>query len=215
MSARQYCLGKRQIASDKIGEKIIEAARDLLMSKKGLTEFSMEHIAQKAGVTRLTIYNQFGSKLSLLESVYDNIGRRGGIVERLSKAMMEDDPEVSLNAVVDAFIQFWDAEKTALRRLRSLAVLNPDFKGMRKRDERRRLALEAVIVRVMDRHGQKLVDTDGTIDTVTMLTSFEAFDTMARSGTPIAKIISRIQRLVHLSLMNDEKGSSSGTLPNS
>lgn len=206
MSSRQYCLGKRQIASDKVGEKIIEAARDLLMSKKGLTEFSMEHIAQKAGVTRLTIYNQFGSKLSLLENVYDSIGRRGGIVERLSKAMMEDDPEISLNAVVKAFIQFWDAEKLALRRLRSLAALNPDFKGVRKRDERRRMALESVIIRVMDRRGQKLADTDGTLDIVTMLTSFEAFDTMARSGTPVAKIIARIQRLVYLALMNDEKG---------
>jgi len=32
-------------------------------------------------VTRLTVYNQFGSRRGLLEAVFDNIARQGGLHE--------------------------------------------------------------------------------------------------------------------------------------
>ena len=110
MSTRPYSLGKRKVTSKKIREKIVSAAREILMSGNGLTEFSMENVAEKAGVTRLTLYNRFGSKTGLLEEVYDDIGRRGDIAAGLAAAFQISDPEECLDALIDAFVLFWDAE---------------------------------------------------------------------------------------------------------
>ena len=206
MCPRAYRLGQRQESSDKIRSRIVEAARKLLMAPGGLTEFSMENVAQKAGVTRLTIYNQFGSKVGLLEGVLDDIGRSGGIPERLSAAFQRPDPNDCLDAVVEAFVQFWNAERTAIRRLRSMAVLNPDFKGAKERDMLRRQVIETSLGRIMEHKGRARDRFQEILDTLMMLTSFESFDTLAQSGTPIPKIVERLQSLVHVTLGEDWKG---------
>lgn len=204
MCPRPYSLGKRKEASDRIRTKVVDAARKLLMARNGLTEFNMESVARKAGVTRLTVYNQFGSKIGLLEHVYDDIGRSGGIADRLLAAFEQKDPMDCLDAVVKAFIGFWDAERLALRRLRSMAVLNPDFKGVTERDKWRRNALATALARVMDHRGSARVSFEDTLDTLTMLTSFEAFDTLSRNGTPLPKIVGSILSLVHMTIGNAE-----------
>lgn len=155
----------------------------------------------------LTLYNQFRSKTGLLEAVYDDIGSRGGIGGRLSEAFGETDPKRCLDAVVEAFLKFWNAERLPLRRLRSLAVLNPDFTGVTQRDEWRRRALKSALSRVRSRKGSR--EHSGEIlDTLTMLTSFETFDTLARAGAPLPRIVERIQRLVRLALQ--DRGTSPG-----
>lgn len=71
---------KRKVAADRNRERILAAARDLLLSKD-FSEFSMEAVAQKAGLSRLTLYYQFTSKTGLLEALYDDIARRGEMGE--------------------------------------------------------------------------------------------------------------------------------------
>jgi AcrR family transcriptional regulator len=206
MSPRAYRLGQRQESSDKIRSRVVEAARKLLMARNGLNEFSMENVAQKAGVTRLTLYNQFGSKVGLLEGVYDDIARCGKIAERLEAAFRHIDPETCLDAVVEAFVQFWNAERLAIRRLRSMAVLNPDFKGATERDLLRRQVLETSLGRFTEHRGRASARFEETLDTLMMLTSFESFDTLAQNGTSIPKIVERIQSLVHVTLGKERKG---------
>ena len=206
MSPRAYRLGQRQEASEKLRTKAVETARKLLMARNGLTEFSMERVAQKTGVTRLTLYNQFGSKVGLLEGVYDDIARCGKIAERLEAAFHHADPGDSLDAVVEAFVHFWNAERLAIRRLRSMAVLNPDFKGATERDVRRRHVLQEVLGRFVDQGGMIVPDMEEKTDTLLMLTSFESFDTLARKGTSIPQIVARIQSLVHATIGIEREG---------
>lgn len=203
MCPRPYSLGKRKEASERIRTKVVDAARKLLMARNGLTEFNMESVARKAGVTRLTVYNQFGSKIGLLEHVYDDIARSGGIADRLLAAFEKSDPMDCLDTVVEAFIGFWDAERLALRRLRSMAVLNPDFRGVTERDKWRRNAISTALARVMDHRGQAMARFQETLDTVMMLTSFESFDTLAQNGTPVPKIVEQIRSLIHMTLGKD------------
>jgi AcrR family transcriptional regulator len=56
-----------------------------------MAAFSLDAIAKAADVTRLTVYNQFGSRRGLLEAVFDDIARRGRL-HRLNDAMAESDP---------------------------------------------------------------------------------------------------------------------------
>src|SRR5262249_41632805 len=78
---RVYRLGKRQIVADKNRAKIVAAARKLLAGR-GSASFSMDAVAQKAGVARMTVYHQFGSKRELLEALFDHLAGRS-LVTRL------------------------------------------------------------------------------------------------------------------------------------
>src|SRR5258708_25726550 len=75
---RPYRLGKRQESIDETRSKMVEAARELILSKQALAGFSIDAVAKQAGVARMTVYNQFGGRRGLLEALFDDIGRRGG-----------------------------------------------------------------------------------------------------------------------------------------
>ena len=73
MSPRPYRLGQRQAAIDETRARVIAAARELLVSAEP-GRFSIDAVAQRADVSRATVYYQFGSKLGLLEALFDSVG---------------------------------------------------------------------------------------------------------------------------------------------
>jgi AcrR family transcriptional regulator len=200
MTPRTYRLGRRQAGADRTRANVVAAARRLLMKQGGPDVFSLDAVAKRAGVTRLTVYNQFGSRSGLLEAVYDDLARRGRIGERLSAAFQLSDAEGCLNAAVAAFVEFWNAERAALRRLRSMAVLDREFRGATQRDERRRQAIRTVIRRLEAECGKPFVDPESKVNVLTMLTSFETFDALAPSNPDVSAITALLQELAHAAL---------------
>src|SRR4029077_16925037 len=75
MSSRSYRLGRRQAAVDRTRAAILPAARDLLAS--GEPTLSAAAVAQRAGVSRITVYNRFGSKGGLLRQPAEGVGLQG------------------------------------------------------------------------------------------------------------------------------------------
>ena len=73
MSPRAYRLGERQALVDETRGRIVAAARELLRAGDDVARFSMEAVARAAGVSRMTVYYQFGSRVGLLEAVCDRI----------------------------------------------------------------------------------------------------------------------------------------------
>ena len=59
-------MGKRQAAADHTRRRILDAARELVAA--GRTP-SVGSIARRAGVSRITVYNRFGSRAGLLQSL--------------------------------------------------------------------------------------------------------------------------------------------------
>ena len=165
------------------------------MRRDGPAAFGLEAIATKAGVSRVTVYNQFGSRVGLLEALYDDIARRARIAERLGTAFRSSDPQSTLDGVVVAFIEFWKSERTVLRRLRSMAALDAAFKGATDREERRVTAMRTVLVRLIAARERRLEDPDECARVLAMLTSFETYETLAGSGMDCARITSTVQQL--------------------
>src|ERR1700704_3151756 len=79
VSPRPYRSPRRDAAATQTHARIVVAAAAVLGSPKGSGGFSLEAVARKAGVTRLTVYNQFGSRRALLEAVFDERAARGGL----------------------------------------------------------------------------------------------------------------------------------------
>src|SRR5262249_9711035 len=72
-----YNLGQRQDASEETRRRIVAAARDLLADESGPPGFTVETVARRAGVARMTVYYQFRSKRGVLEALFDDLANRG------------------------------------------------------------------------------------------------------------------------------------------
>src|SRR6478672_4295525 len=98
MSPRPYQLGKRRDAAAATGARILAAARDVFASGDGLTDFTVDAVARRAGVARMTVYYRFGSRDRLLAALFDDLAGRGRLGELLPAAFSRDDPLQALDA---------------------------------------------------------------------------------------------------------------------
>ena len=86
---RPYVSPKRAAAAEKTKAQVIAAAQRLL--EEGEAQMSLEAVAKAAGVTRLTVYKQFGSRRGLLEAVFDDNARRFGITRMAGSEAVKRD----------------------------------------------------------------------------------------------------------------------------
>lgn len=198
MSPRPYRLGERQATIDETRESIIVAAKTLLAGRQGAAAFTMDAIARKAGVARMTVYHQFGSKRGLLEALFDHLGSRG-LVPHLPAAFAQPSPREALAQIVAAFGHFWDSDRIVLRRIRSLAGLDADFEeGVRARDERRRMGLRMILGRLSEGTGSPTPERiEEFVNVIHALTSFETFDALAGENGRPKDVVPLVNQLVN------------------
>jgi|SRR5579872_222250 len=201
MAPRPYRMGKRQAAADDTRARILEAARQLLANESE-PDLSMEAIARRADVSRLTIYYQFKSRPGLLEALYDHLAIRGNM-RRMAEVFHEADPSVALKKLVVTFVGFWSSDPVAIRRLRGMATLDTEIdQGIRARDARRQHAAREIIRRAVLERKKKLSTEQQslTADVLTMLTSFESYEALARAGHTQEAIIVTLTRMARAAI---------------
>jgi len=196
---RSYHLGRRQAAVDRTRARIVAAARAVLRARHG-DAFSIDAVARRARVTRATVYQQFGSRAKLLEALFDELAREGGMWD-LSEAFRRPDPEQALALFVATFGRFWTAYRPIHRRLAALAALDPGLeRTLRARQEWRRQGLRTLVPRVRARYGAPPAHgQDEVIDLLFTLTSFQTFDMLAgprHTPTDVAALVLRAARAV-------------------
>jgi AcrR family transcriptional regulator len=199
VTARPYRLGRRQAAVDRTRARILKAARALLVARRG-GAFSIEAVARRARVTRVTVYQRFGSRSKLLEALFDDLARQGGMWD-LADAFRQPDPQAALAQFVTTFARFWTAHRPIHRRLLALAALDQGLeRTLRARQEWRRQGLRVMVGRLRERSAEPAAASpDETIDVLFALTGFETFDLLAgptRTPAQVAPIVLRIARAV-------------------
>ena len=187
MSPRPYRSPRRDAAASQTRERIVAAATAVLRASEGSGGFSLEAVAKKAGVTRLTVYNQFGSRRALLEAVFDQRAARGGL-HRIAEAMAGSDPYAGLLKVIVIFCDFWSFEPGALGQLHAAGASDPEFDAsMRERNERRRHLLAVLVDRIAEDRELRSQTRGDLVDVLFALTSFPFFSQMtAGQRTPDA-----------------------------
>ena len=205
MSPRPYKLGQRQASTDQTRARILSAARELLMASQSFSGFSIEAVARQADVARMTVYHQFGSKIGLLEALFDSLATSGGM-EQLASAFRRPDPFEALDDYITVFSRFWDSDRLVTRRVRGLAALDPDFEQVvRARDERRRHGLRVLVGRIAEQNGRPVPGTlDEAVDILYTLISFECFDTLAGPTRSIQEVAPVVQQLARAALALNE-----------
>src|SRR5262245_52616112 len=202
MSPRPYRMEKRRAAAGETRTRILEAARHLL-AEPGAPDLSMDAIARRADVARLTIYYQFKSRRGLLEALYDHLAIRGNM-QRMADVFHAPDASQSLERLVRTFVGFWSADPVVMRRLRAMAALDAeDEKGIRARDARRQHASREILRRVSAPGKSNQAPPEATTaaaNVLSTLTSFETYDALAMAGHSGDEIIAMITTLAKFAL---------------
>ena len=198
---RSYSMGKREGATNETRLRILAATREILADESEAA-LSMEGVASRADVSRLTIYYQFKSRSALLEALYDYLAMRGNM-RRIGELCNEPDPHAALDKLVSIFMGFWSSDRVVIRRLRAMAALDAEIReGIESRDARRhRIVLE--ILKRMAGAANKKHDDERlrvTADIIAMLTGFATYDALAAAGHAHNMIVAIIAGLVHRSV---------------
>jgi AcrR family transcriptional regulator len=196
MTPRPYQPVQRQRAVDEGRDRMVVAARELLEAEDD-EGFSIDAVARRAGVARMTVYNQFGSKAGLLEALFDHLAVRGELV-RMGELFAEKDPVVALDAFVALFGRFWTSNRRAHRRLRAAAIHDPELSAaIDSRNERRRRGLTELTRRLGTLATSPLPAAE-LVNVLFVLLSFETFDALAGDGRSPSEVTPLLQRMARL-----------------
>ena len=192
MSPRPYRSSRRRVAAKRTRARLLKAARSMLAAPDGI---SLDAVAKKAGVTRLTVYNQFGSRRALLEAVFDDMAERGGL-HRIREAMAKTDPQVALQQIVLIFCDFWSVHRGALWRLHAASATDPEFEeSLRARNQRRRHLLSVLVDRMIEGGAKSPEVVIELIDVLFALTSVGFFWELTAGGRKANAVCHLIQAL--------------------
>jgi len=195
VSPRAYNSPRRIVAATKTRQRIVAAAAAILGTAEGISGFSLQAVADKAGVTRLTVYNQFGSRRALLEAVFDEMAVRGGL-HRIPAVMAGSDPQAGLLQVIGIFCDFWSFGCDALGPLHAAGASDPEFgASVRERNERRRRLLSVLVRRLAKDRKLRPKAPGDLIDVLFALTSFPFFSQLTAAGRTTQAACDLIQGL--------------------
>lgn len=198
MSPRPYRMESRRAAADETRARIVAAAREMLGAPGGIGAFTVDAVARAAGVARMTVYHQFGSKTGLIEGVFDSLAIVRVGVPRLVAALDLADPAETLAEFVRTFAEVWGEDRLAVRRLQGLAALDPEFAQVwQAREARRRGGMRQIAARVAAARGDAALPLDVEAATAALyaIVSPEAFEAMAGSDHTLADVAPLVLQL--------------------
>ncbi len=169
---RTYRLGRRQPSVDRTRASILAAARDLLAAAPD-GRLSVGAVASKAGVSRLTVYNRFGSRAGLLDA----------LAPRLTavSADLDGEPIDQLRQRISGASSAWAADPALYRRLPPGATHGEP--------EVNRVLAERLADADRLRPGCSIREAQ---DVIGVLTAFETFDLLHQDGRRTAAAVAEI-----------------------
>jgi AcrR family transcriptional regulator len=178
---RNYTLGRRQGAVDRTRMAILVAARELVAS--GEAVLSTAAVAKRAGVSRVTVYNQFGSKDGLLRELTAKAHNRIS-----GQTPDPADPGDQLRQRIADSCAHWSSHPALFRRLPQIGDLDVEAPGGD------RALAEQLAATDQLRPGCSIKEAEDVIGAVT---SFAVFDRLHKDGRRSqAAVVEILMRLV-------------------
>lgn len=134
-----------------------------------------------AGVTRVTVYRQYGNKQGVLDALVDELAARSNVVAPVAASAAAPDPLEAFAGLIEALGRLWAIDPALMRRLVGLAAVDPEVATIIASRERwRHDHVQTLTARLADR---RLIRPPFTTTTATACidaaTAFTARDTIA------------------------------------
>jgi len=162
--------------------RIVAAVRELLVEGT-YHESTVEEVADRAGVSRATLYQHFASRLDLVDAICDTLSLHPSLLA-IRAAIGADDPEQALSGTIANVVAFWSAENAVFAAIYGVAEIDP---GARNCVERQRADRHGEMERLTRSLQRRKCLPPGTTQRrafalLMVLTSYETYRELERTG---------------------------------
>jgi len=192
-ATRAYRARSRPPRAQGTRERILAAVRDLL-AEAGFHESTVEQVAERAGVSRATLYQHFRSRVELVDAVCDTFAVNPALVE-LRQTVELPDPAAALAETLVEAVRFWASEDAVLAELYGVVAIDPaarDLVARQRADRRGEMQRLAGNLRAAGalRAG---MSEQRALGQLMVLTSYETFRELRLHGRDEAAIVAELQ----------------------
>ena len=191
MTSRAYRSGTRSDRSGETRRRIVAAVRELLA--EGTFHASpVEEVAERAGVSRATLYQHFRSRLELVDAMCETFDENPALV-RLRQIVEQPDAAAALDETIAETVRFWSSEDAILRQLYGVAAVDPAAHALvgRQRADRRRECDR--LVRNLERARVLRGGRERALTLLLVLSSYETFRELKEAGLSDRRAIATLQ----------------------
>jgi AcrR family transcriptional regulator len=195
MKTRGYRPPRRSTRGDATRRKIMKAVHDLL-AEGAFHEATVEEVADRAGVSRATVYLHFRSRLDMIDAICDAFADNEAL-QRAKGAIEEPDLTKAAEAAIENSVRFWASEDAVFAELYGVVAVDPAAQAFveRQRADRRR-HMERLAHRL--HAGQRLQRR--ALAQLMLLTSYETYRELRAEGLNQRDIIAALQESAGLLL---------------
>jgi AcrR family transcriptional regulator len=170
------------------------AVRELL-AEGSFHETAVEQVAERAGVSRATLYQHFRSRLDLVDAICDTFDANPAL-QRLRQTVELSDPDAALTEVIALSIRFWATEDAILAPLYGVEAIDPAARDLvvRQRADRRSEIQRLAHHLHTRRRLRPGVGEKRATDLLMVFTSYETFRELRLSGLTDAQLTKTLQQ---------------------
>ena len=194
MPARSYPAGRRTDRSAATRRKITDAVA-ALMAEGAFHESTVEQVADRAGISRATLYQHFGSRLDLIDGICERFDANPALVT-IRRVIDLPDPTAAVDGTIAGAVGFWSSEDAILAQLYGVAAIDPaagEFVARQRRDRRGEMTR---LAERLERDGwlRPGRGAQEALPLLMVLTSYETFCELRLAGLADDAIAATLQR---------------------
>src|SRR4051812_5689732 len=192
MSARAYRPGRRPGPSAS-RDKIIAAVRELLAEGAFHTS-TVEEVAERAGVSRATLYQHFRSRLDLVDVMCETFDANPALLQ-LRATVAGDDADKALDDTLALTVRFWSSEDAILSQLYGVAAVDPAANDLIERQRADRRTEFGRLVQTL-RSAGRLRDSltpQRAVGLLLVLSSYNTYSELRATGLTDKQVTSQLQ----------------------
>jgi AcrR family transcriptional regulator len=193
VTARTYRARQRTNRSEQTRGRIMDAVRGLL-AEGSFHETAVEQVAERAGVSRATLYQHFRSRLDLVDAICETFNANPAL-QQLRTTIDDPDPEAALLETIRLSIRFWATEDAVLAPLYGVEAIDPaarDLVVRQRADRSRELKRLAHNLHAGKRLRQGVGERQAA-DLLMVFTSYETFRELRLAGLGEAQLAKTLQ----------------------
>ncbi|HWJ32119.1 MAG TPA: helix-turn-helix domain-containing protein [Gaiellaceae bacterium] len=194
MSSRAYRARSRPKRSEETRERIKAAVRELL-AEGTFHESTVEEVADRAGVSRATLYQHFRSRVELVDAICETFDLNPALL-RLRETVDGPDPGAALADTVADAVRFWSSEDPVLRHLYGVASIDPAAQDLVDRQRAdRRTELERLARNLSrSRRLREGMNEQRAVSLLLVLTSYDTFRELREAGLTDRQLTTTLQQ---------------------
>jgi AcrR family transcriptional regulator len=152
-----------------------------LLQEGSFHEATVEQVAARAGVSRATLYQHFGSRLGLVDAICDTFDANPELIA-VRGTVRDPDIGTALDRSIAHAVAFWGSEEAVLEPLYGAAAIDPAARDLVARQRADRRAEFGHLLGRLEKAGRLRPELSSTeaLGVLLVLTSFETFQELRR-----------------------------------